>query len=711
MAETLQKNAVRKVILCSCEGTMSLDAATVKAGLGDATELTTATHLCGPEMAKFTTLVSQSGEASAGSGSGIIVCCTQEARLFRDMAEDEQLAAKLSFVNVRETAGWSTDGKSAGPKMAALIAAATVDTPPPPGVALESSGITLIIGRGQAAIDAAHALEDKLDITVLLLAADGAVPPSKTTFPVRLGRVRSAKGHLGAFELTIDGLAAPAPSSRAAYTFGPARDGAVSKADLVIDLTGAPPLFSAHDLRDGYLRADPADPLAVERVIAKAADLVGTFDKPRYIAFRADLCAHSRSRIVGCRRCLDVCPAGAITPNGDHVAIDPNICGGCGHCAAVCPTGAASYTLPAADVLVRRLRAALLAYRAAGGGANGTNAATILLHDGDHGAALIDAAARFGDGLPADVIPLEINETGQIGLETIAAAFAYGAAGVRILTRARPRHDTAALDQTLATATAILAALGYGRDIATRIAIDDPDDLASRLRASTTGTRSTTPSSFAPLGGKRDVLKLALRELHRAAHVPTATIALPPGAVFGRINVDTPGCTLCLSCVAACPTGALSDEKDHPALRFDESLCVQCGLCQGTCPEKVITLQPRLDFAAFEAGPIVLKEEDPFCCIACSKPFGVKSTVEKVVAKLGSHWMYQGEGASRLDLIRMCEDCRISVSMNEKLDPYNTPPRPLLRTTEDYFREREEAAAEAAAREKTMLEKIDKGEA
>ena len=103
--------------------------------------------------------------------------------------------------------------------------------------------------------------------------------------------------------------------------------------------------LSAPDLRDGYLRADPSNPAAVLRAVIKARDLVGTFDKPRYIAFTEELCAHSRSRIVGCSRCLDLCPTGAIAPAGDHVAIDATICAGCGQCAAVCPTGAAAYTL------------------------------------------------------------------------------------------------------------------------------------------------------------------------------------------------------------------------------------------------------------------------------------------------------------------------------------------------------------------------------
>jgi hypothetical protein len=85
----------------------------------------------------------------------------------------------------------------------------------------------------------------------------------------------------------------------------------------------------------------------------------------------------------------------------------------------------------------------------------------------------------------------------------------------------------------------------------------------------------------------------------------------------------------------------------------------------------------------------ILKEEEPFCCIRCSKPFGVKSSVERVAAKLeGKHWMFQNS-AKRLDVIKMCADCRVIAMTEENFDPFGAPPRPAPRTTEDYLRERE----------------------
>src|SRR3546814_11673734 len=104
--------------------------------------------------------------------------------------------------------------------------------------------------------------------------------------------------------------------------------------------------------------------------------MVGEFEKPRYVEYKAEICAHARNRKTGCTRCLDVCPASAIAPDGDHVAIDPFICGGCGACHSVCLTGAASYALPPATALLERLRTLLSRYYEAGG-----ERAVLLVHD------------------------------------------------------------------------------------------------------------------------------------------------------------------------------------------------------------------------------------------------------------------------------------------------------------------------------------------
>jgi ferredoxin len=663
------------ILICSCEDTMPLDAGAVGRACRGA-RIATARQLCRAELAQFRTLAAEPGP--------LTVACTQEAVLFADAAAETGRATPITYANIRETAGWSLDAADAGPKMAALLAAAAEPMPDVPFVPLESGGVVLIYGRDEQAIEAGALLKAHLDVTVLIKPSVAVVPPRVNDFPLAQGTIRSAQGHLGAFEVAVDDFAQPAPSSRGALLFGPSRGGAVSHCDIILDLSGGTPLFPAAELRDGYLRADPGHPAAVLTAVLKTRDLVGTFDKPRYIAFTEHLCAHSRSQITGCTRCLDLCPAGAIAPAGDHVAIDSAICAGCGQCAAACPTGAAAYTLPPADALMRKLRTLLLAYHEAGG-----QGAVVLVHDEPHGGPLIDALARFGDGLPAQVLPFVVNETTQVGLEVLAAAFAYGASAVRFLLRARPRHDVTGLTRTIALVEPILAGLGFGAGRVGTIETDDPDTLGSTLRAIPMMASTPRPASFLPMSGdKRSILRFALRELHRAAPAPSDLVALPQQAPFGAVEIDVAGCTLCLSCVSACPTGALSDNAERPMLRFTEDACVQCGLCEATCPEKVITLKPQLDFRTATTTARVLKEEEPFCCIRCGKPFGVKSTIERVVAKLaGTHWMYR-DSPERLNLIRMCDDCRVAVVSEENFDPYGLP-RATMRTTDDYLRERD----------------------
>jgi ferredoxin len=661
-----------RILICSCDGTGPLGTEAIRCGCHS--EPIASTQLCGAELDRFRSIAAQDGL--------VTVACTQEAALFSDIAAQSGRVDPIEFANIRETAGWSREGAQAGPKMAALLAAAAEPAPDVPFVKLESGGVILICGRDETAVEAGKLLKDHLDVTVLIEPPAAIVPQRVNDFPVAKGKVRTAKGHLGAFEITVDDFAQPTPSSRRTLEFGPSRQDARSNCDIVLDLTGGTAFFPASDLRDGYLRADPGNPPAMLQAVLKARDLVGTFDRPRYIAFNATLCAHSRSEVAGCTRCLDLCPTGAITPAGDHVAIDPNICAGCGQCAAACPTGAASHALPSADALMRKLRAMLMAYREAGG-----EKAVVLVHDEPHGVPLIDALARFGDGLPAHVLPFAVNEITQVGLENIAAAFAYGASAMRFLLRAKPRHDVSGLRRTMALADPMLSGLGFGPDRVAAVETDNPDALIAALRAIPPMPPAPRPASFRAVGGKKDVLRFALGELHRAAPAPADIIALPAGAPLGAVEIEAGACTLCLSCVSACPTGALRDDPERPLLRFVEDACVQCGLCQATCPEKVIRLRPQMDFRAAKAPARLLKEEQPFCCIRCGKPFGVRSTIDRVLAKLESrHWMYPGS-SKRLDVIKMCEDCRVAFVAEENCEPYRTPSQ-TVRTTDDYLRER-----------------------
>jgi hypothetical protein len=177
----------RQIVVCSCEDTIPLDAnALRKTCKGDITD---GRQFCRAELDRFRGL--------AAAGGDITVACTQEAPVFSDAVADNG-NVRLSFVNIRENAGWSRDAKKAAPKIAALLAAAAEPVPDFPLVSMESEGVILIYGRDEKAIEAAELLKDHLDITVLISKPASLSPRRVTDFPVVKGTISAAKGNLGA---------------------------------------------------------------------------------------------------------------------------------------------------------------------------------------------------------------------------------------------------------------------------------------------------------------------------------------------------------------------------------------------------------------------------------------------------------------------------------------------------------------------------------
>ncbi|HLS18560.1 MAG TPA: 4Fe-4S dicluster domain-containing protein, partial [Paracoccaceae bacterium] len=345
--------------------------------------------------------------AAIRAGGNVVIACSEETARFWELAAELDATERVTVVDIRDRAGWSDDRRT-GPKMAALIADARIPPPIVPALDISSAGICLVYGDAETVIPAAARLAPVLTVTAMLTSPEEVLIPSGAEMDVVAGQITRATGAIGSFSVEVDRFSERLPSGRA-QRFSRPRDGGKSACDIIVDLSGGTPFFPAHHKRDGYLRADPRDPLAVERVLFDAAQLVGSFEKPFYIRMEPSLCAHSRAQQEGCTRCLDVCPTSAISPAGDWVEIDPLVCAGCGACAAVCPTGAASTDDPPVQHLFNRMRTMAEIYARAGG-----KAPRLLVHD-EHGAEMIRLAARYGRGLPADVIPLEISALNGFG--------------------------------------------------------------------------------------------------------------------------------------------------------------------------------------------------------------------------------------------------------------------------------------------------------
>src|SRR5262249_1433266 len=181
------------ILICSCEDTMPLDGEAVRRVCQGA-DVIEGRQFCRAELERF--------RKAAASGESVTVTCTHEAPLFSEIAGEIEVGAAPTFVNIRETGGWSKDADKAGPKMAALIAASAEPVPEIPFVPLTSEGVVLLYGRDEGVIEAANSLKDQLDVTVLSRPDASVAPPRVTAYPLVNGSVRTAKSYRGPSALT-----------------------------------------------------------------------------------------------------------------------------------------------------------------------------------------------------------------------------------------------------------------------------------------------------------------------------------------------------------------------------------------------------------------------------------------------------------------------------------------------------------------------------
>ena len=688
-------------LICDCNQTMPLQALKLGAALNENLPLHSA--LCRREAGAF--------QKAIQTGDDVVVACTQEKRLFAEVGEQtERATSVIKFVNIRETGGWSKDAASATPKIAALLAAAHLpDAEPVATVTYKSTGRLLIVGAVDQAEQVAALVADTLNVTIFAQGVSGmasaVLPEQERKYPAIGGDALAVKGWLGAFEATwtksnpidldlctrcnacvavcpegaID-LSYQVDSSKCtshrdcvavckvagAIDFTRAPKAESESFDLVLDL-GLQPLITLHAPPQGYFAIHPSAGLATPGLlpmVVKLRDLVGEFEKPKFFGYKQKICAHSRNETVGCNACVEICSAGAISSEKkrNQIVVNPNLCIGCGACTTVCPTGALTYQYPRASEQGVRLKTLLSTYAKAGG-----QHAALLFHSQGAGQKAVEALGRAAQlqktvrGVPANVIPLALFHTASVGIDLWLSALAFGAGQVAVLvTDEEAPGYLNGLEDQMRVAQTLVNGLGYKGVHFHLVREANVQGLDARLQviAKAAAEVPSAPARFAVAQEKRSTLDMAIDHLMTQSPAPLPeAIALPAKASpFGSLIVNVDTCTLCLSCVSACPASALQDNPDKPQLKFIEKNCVQCGLCASTCPEDAIVLQPRLLLTPQRKEARVLNEAQPYQCIRCSKPFGTLKGIESMLGKLAGHAMFQGIAADRL---KMCGDCRV----------------------------------------------------
>ena len=508
-------------------------------------------------------------------------------------------------------------------------------------ISYRSRGNLLIIGAPAEAVSCARALQTSLHCVLLVEPSAGSAPSVPQGVVVVKGQVKQLEGHFGRFAV---GIECDGQQLNAARLFG----AQIDFVDLVLDLSSTP--FLDHEVPPpGYYA--PASPQALVSVLNELRELVGEFEKPKFFGYDPDICAHGRSGLIGCRRCIDACPTQAIHSLGELVEVNAYLCQGAGSCASACPSGAIRYAYPGLAALLTSVRDALSRYRRAGG-----SDPQVIFFDSASGQQILGTLAGQ---LPESVLPFQVEEPGSVGIDAWLATLAYGARRVVLFTTASiPPSVLREISLQVSYARAILGGMGYQRDCLQLVLNGDRDDALVDTLGRWLPPPAIAPAGFMPFDEKRTTLGLAIDHLHAQAPDPRSMADLPDDAPFGAIEIDSGLCTLCMACVAVCPSKALYAGDDRPALQFIEDNCVQCGLCHAACPEDAVRLLPRIDFDGARRRRLrTLHEEEPFHCIRCGKPFATRAVMERLTERLANHWMYRDERARQR--IRMCQDCKV----------------------------------------------------
>lgn len=505
----------------------------------------------------------------------------------------------------------------------------------PPTVSYESSGDTLIIGPTSLIERIAEQLPQVQSVS--LLSIDGEKGKEANIYFADSVQI---SGYLGSFDVLVQNHGVTTSLSKVAI--------GKDSFDIILDMslngvmTEEVPVPGYFPVGRGYPKL--AD--ALEQI----PNLVGTFDKPKYFRLDPDLCAHSSRGVKGCERCVDACPAGALSSEGSdktghRIEINPYLCQGVGTCATACPTEAIHYALPTPKETQKFIERLLKNYFQAGG-----EKPVVLICSSEHETYNLMALKA----LPENVIPVTVDELPSIGIDTWFAALTNGATQVLFAaSRRMPKTIQRILEQEVATAQTLLSQLGLAKETINILYLESLREGAPSLITDDLQLRLGELE-----GNKRARLFTSLDALAEQFNIEKVTQPLEASSVYGAIECSTKDCTLCMGCVAVCPTRALHHEGDIPGIKFVEQDCVQCGLCIKACPENALTSVKQMNWdKAARQSAITLHQEEPAKCLRCHKPFAPQSMITMLQNKLQGHSHFAT--AEALNRIAMCEDCRV----------------------------------------------------
>lgn len=287
-------------------------------------------------------------------------------------------------------------------------------------------------------------------------------------------------------------------------------------------------------------------------------------------------CLRMRFCDSGCRRCLDICPNGAVSLD-DGLSIDSRQCRGCLLCTSVCPAGALEQVSDFSACLAQLSRVpepVLGCVRT-----NKCSHATVSCLGGlseEHLFALCHALpgsltlnlAQCGDCPNSAMLTILAQR-----LDTLSAS-GLSKGGCRIVI-AESTQDIKYRAESVDRRSFFRS---FGKVLLKNAAV----------MLSTTTEQTERRADYT---GKRLPMRREL--LNRTRSRLSPELELQVGTHFDTCVTFDDSCTGCQGCVAICPTGALLTGVMDEQPVFDYLLCTGCGLCREFCLDHAVRVSSR----------------------------------------------------------------------------------------------------------------------
>jgi len=339
--------------------------------------------------------------------------------------------------------------------------------------------------------------------------------------------------------------------------------------------------------------------------LVKAASIVSHLGNP---VVKSSRCCRVRSRLSGCRACLEVCPAGGIKWTGDD--LETANCQGCGLCGAACPTGALSRVPPPMQLAGKAGELAGIyengyvfcsRHAPRKGFSQGIEVPCLGSISWEEWLALLLLSGTIKIFHPAEGCNrCRVETGGEAWRAQMRKAESLAEKNMPVCTRLnierkkdRPRHINKERRQLFG---ALVGGLGKV-----------PENFVSGLLGGARQEQRRVAAAEGMITGRRAVL---LDVLQKQPGLPE------------KIGVKLPhvegNCRFCEACSILCPQGALKQNRANGVVRLelDGAVCSGCNLCVEVCYHRVMRLAEN-KAVELGKGARCLVEGREFTCPDC----------------------------------------------------------------------------------------------